>query len=174
MKRLKYIALVISVTLLGIITVFPLNSQINAQSGPDENEGELVEVLLTFSGAFYDGDVDLFPELITEDAKRHHLIGDDTETGALFQFFGMDEITEHSLEFTDIELGEVVVNDTIERNDYVWVSTTVNGWDGDPNIIIDSVMMARFEDGLIAELWIAKDELAMVSLLNTLAEMEAE
>ena len=91
----------------------------------------------------------------------------------LVEQFGIAEIAEGATGFQMAFPGVgFVITHSVERDDYVWTSlnsTELPDTDGE---VMEIIFMARLSDGKIAEIWVAGDELAMLSLLDGLSEME--
>lgn len=159
-KRLGII--VLSGLLLAVITIVPLV----AQDAAEEN------VLLQVYEGYLNGwtsDVDALPEYLSADVVRHHLRGPVMEFGELVEQSGIDEITADAAGFQVAFPGvEFPIDGSIERNDYLWVSFSTNELLGTDGVVIEGILLARYEDGKIAEIWVANDELAMLTLLDAL------
>ncbi len=168
MQRKRLIAVVTALLLVGIISVLPLTAQDEAA----ESEGELLAVLEAYLDAWVN-DLDALPQFLTEDVVRHHLRGPDMDAGELVEQFGIDEIAADATGFQAALPGVgFVVNHSVERNNYIWAALSTTELPDTDGVVLDFVLMARFSDGKIAEIWAADDELAMLSLLDAFPEME--
>lgn len=166
MQRKGLVLLVLAVLLTGIIAVPPLAAQ------DDEGaEGELLAVFEGYLDAWVN-DLDALPQVLTEDVTRHHLRGPDMDTGELVEQSGIAEIAEDATHFHEGFPGVgFVVNYSVERSSYIWVSLSTTELPDTDGAVMNAVLMARFSDGKIAEIWVADDELAMLSLLDALPAM---
>jgi hypothetical protein len=172
MLQSKYaVRVMIWVTIFATAAVFVLPS--TAQDEPVEDKSERLIQFEGYLEAFSMGDADALSQYLTENHLRHHLFGPSVETGELQEYTGIEAIGEMVVGFANEMPGvEFFVIDSVERDDWMWVKSSSNEVPGIDGLILDTALLARWEGDKIAEIWVANDELALLSLLNALPGME--
>lgn len=169
MKHKKLLAVVTASMLVAFVSALPSTAQDDKAA---EGENEMLAVLESYNGAFV-GDLKTLPQFLTQDAVRHHLRGPDMETGELVEQVGIDEIAAFATSFQESYPGVTInVTHSVERDNYIWTALVTTELPETDGAVISVNLMARFSGGKIAEIWVAQDELAMLSLLKALPVAE--
>lgn len=155
--------LILAVVVMG--TLFVISP--SAQEDTDKTENPDVAFVLEYMDAWVTGNADT-SDYVAEDAIRYVLFGPDAENGTVFVENGREEIGMGAASYHEnFPNAEWSVEQSYGRNGYVWTEYILYG-DPDTETPFIGLLMAHVQDGVIDRMWVAMDELALLSLLDAI------